>query len=68
MKKIEQEEKDISIMLIKSRMLQRQSKILNLYKDQVDDLEDLSILCSDSKARYEMEQFYLDALEIVRGS
>ena len=68
MSKQAEQDKDISIMLIKSRMLERQRKIVSLHKDQADDLQDLSTLCMSHEARYEMEQFYLDALEIVRES
>ena len=49
-------------------MLQRQNTINNLYKDQVDDMEDLLKLSTDNNLRMGMEQFYLDALEIVRES
>ena len=57
-----------SLIHIKTRMLQRQNKITNLYKDQVDDMEDLLKITTDHGLRMDMEQFYLDALEIVRES
>ena len=49
-------------------MIQRQDRINNLYKDQIDDMEDLLVLTTDHELREGMEKFYIDALEIVRGN
>ena len=68
MKKETKDEAIRSLILLKARMIQRQDRINNLYKDQIDYMEDLLVLTTDHELREGMEKFYIDALEIVRGN
>ena len=51
--------------LLRARIVSRNQQILNLYKRQLEDINDLQDIMSDYELENTLEEWYLDVVELM---